>query len=268
MIEIKEISLADTRRLYQYKANLHYEIPLTIKGFDYGWILSAHNWQKNETVMDVGGGYSSLPNFLCTEYGCETWVADDFGISANDKFWTRNLSPHDHIKNFPETHYVLERVGNPETSSLQNNYFDVVYSASALEHVPATMTPAVWQHMLDLLKPGGELIHAVDMTFPSNGGLRKMIQAAIFDQFPFLFSKKMRLDHYLATPKNYARIVLQTLSVSPIPPMKNINVWRMCLDPEVITDSLEFGWNRIVKDGMKDYRHNRFGSLLIHLIKN
>lgn len=268
MVQIKEISLADTRRFYQYKANLKYEIPFSIKGFDYGWILSARNWQKNDTVLDVGGAYSSLPNFLSTEYGCETWVADDFGLSTNDKFWTRNLSPHDYIKKHPETRYILERVGDPETSSLPKNYFNVVYSASALEHVPADLTPSIWRHMLDLLKPGGELIHTVDMTYPSNGGLGKMIQATLFDQLPFFFSNKMRLEHYLATPKTYTRVVLNTLGANTIPPMKTLNVWRMCLDPEVITNSLEFGWNRIVKDGMKDYRHVRFGSLLIHLIKN
>jgi SAM-dependent methyltransferase len=268
MVQIKEISLADTRRLYQYKADLKYDIPFTVKGFDYGWILSARNWQKDDTVLDVGGAYSFLPNYLSTEYGCETWVVDDFGISANDKFWARNHSPHEHIKNHPETRYVLERVGNPETSSLPQSYFNVVYSASALEHVPADLTPAVWRHMLDLLKPGGELIHAVDITFPSNGGVRKIIQATLFDQLPFLFSKQMRLDHCLATPKTYSRLVLKTLDAKTIPPLKNLNLWKMCLDPEVITDSLAFGWNRIVKDGIKDYRHIRFGSLLIHLIKD
>jgi len=267
VVEIKEISLADTRRLYQFKTNLKYEIPFTVKGFDYGWILSARNWQKGDTVLDVGGAYSSFPNFLSTEFGCETWVADDFGMSANDEFWTRNLSPHEHIKSHPETRYILERVGNPETSSLPKGYFDVVYSASALEHVPADLTPAVWLHMLDLLKPGGELIHALDVTFPSNGGLRKMFQATVFDQLPFLFSKQMQLTHYLATPQTYASLVLNTLVASKPPSLRDLNVWRMCLDPEVITVSLEFGWNRIVKDDMKDYRHNRFGSLLLHLIK-
>lgn len=267
MIKIKEISIADSRRLYQYKANVQYKIPFTIKGFDYGWILSARNWQKDDKVLDVGAAYSNLPNYISTEYGCETWVADDFGIGANDEFWTRNLSPHEHINKHPETRYILERVGNPETSSLPKDYFDVVYSASALEHVPADLTPAVWSHMFDLLKPGGELIHALDILFPSNGGLRKMIQATLFDQLPFLFSKQMRLDHYLATPKAYARLVLKTMGANTNPPMKNLNIWSMCLDPEVVTNSLAFGWNRIVKDDIKDYRHNRFGSLLIHLIK-
>ena len=267
MVEIKELSLADTRRFYHYKANLDYKIAYTVKGFDYGWILSSRNWQKGETVLDVGAAYSPLPNYISTEYGCETWVADDFGISEDDDFWVRDKTPTEHINNHPETRYVLERVGNPGTSSLPKGYFDVVYSASALEHVPAELTPAVWRHMLDLVKPGGELIHAVDLLFPSNGGLRKMIQATIFDSLPMIFSKQTKLNHYLSTPKTYTRLVLKSLGVNTMPPLKKLDVWTMCLDPEVLTNALGFGWERIVKDGMKDYRNCRFGSLLIHLIK-
>lgn len=265
---IKEISLADTDRLYSYKKNSPYEIAFSLKGFDYGWILDSRDWQKGDKVLDVGGAYSDFPHFIHRQYQCETWVVDDFGMGVDDEFWMRDKSPHEFIKQHPETKYVLERVGNPDKSSLPEGYFDVVYSASALEHVPAELTPAVWSHMLSLLKPGGALIHAIDVLFPSNGGLKKMIQASIFDGLPWLFSEDFKLKHYLATPSNYIRVIAKPLGLTIQGQLKALNIWEMCLDPEIVIEPMAFGWNRIVKDHMTDYHHHRFGSLLLHFIKN
>jgi len=266
MIKIKEISLANTQRIYQYKRELDYEISFDIKGFDYGWILSSREWKQGDKVLDVGGAYSRFPGYLSKENGCETWVVDDFGIDVNDPFWQRNQSPQDHIKAHPEIHYVLERVGDPDNSSLPTGYFDVVYSASALEHVPPELTPAVWQHMLDLLSPKGELIHAIDIPFPSNGGLKKLLQTTMFDMMPWLFPENFRLKHYLATPRNYSRLVCNTLNME-VPPLSGLDIWTMCLDPDVLCESLMHGWYRIVKDGMEDYQFQRVGNLLLHFIK-
>jgi hypothetical protein len=111
------------------------------------------------------------------------------------------------------------------------------------------------------------LIHAIDVLFPSNGGIPKMIQADLFDKLPWLFPNGFKLAHYLATPANYTRIVLKTLGVDKPVSMKPLNIWRMCLDPEIVVEPIAFGWNRIVKDNMTDYRHHRFGSLLLHFVK-
>ncbi len=46
-----------------------------------------------------------------------------------------------------------------------------------------------------------------------------------------------------------------------------MGVWRMALDPEIMTEGFDYGYNRIIKDNMKDYHHQRTGSLLIHLRK-
>lgn len=267
MVKVKEISLADTRRIFSYKLNSPYEISLGIKGFDYGWILNAREWRSEDKVLDVGAAYSDFPNFLHRQFGCETWVADDFGMQVADEFWKRDKSPHEFIAEHPETQYVLERVGDPDTSSLPPAYFDVVYSASALEHVPSEITPEVWRHMYSLVKPGGELIHALDVLFPSNGGLPKMLQAYFFDLFPWVFSKEMKRNHYLATPSNYCRIVLETLGGAETYSLDKLDIWNMCLNPEIVVEPLSHGWNRIIKDKMDDYHHQRFGSLLMHLEK-
>jgi hypothetical protein len=119
-----------------------------------------------------------LPNYIYTHYGSEVWAVDDFGIGTGDEFWKRSRSPTKFIEQNPEIHYVVERLGDQTSSSLLNNYFDVIYSVSTLEHVPGSMQLTVWKHMDALLKPGGELIHAIDIDFPSNFGMKGMLKAA------------------------------------------------------------------------------------------
>jgi SAM-dependent methyltransferase len=266
MFNLLECSLADTRRFYQYKQTCSMDLGFGLKDFDYGWLLASHPWTNTEKILDVGGAYSQLPLFIQENYGPETWVVDDFGMNIDDPFWTRNKSPQEYITQHPQVKYILERVGDPDHSSLQLEYFDVVYSISVLEHVPWNFTPAVWKHLGSLVKPGGELIHAIDIPFASNGGLSKLIKATSFDLFSPILPASFRLSHYLATPSNYARLVLHTLGIhTAINP--GLNVWRMALDPEIMTEGFEFGYNRIMKDHRKDYHHQRTASLLIRLKK-
>jgi ubiquinone/menaquinone biosynthesis C-methylase UbiE len=266
MYQVIEVSLADLNRLYQYKQNDAFKADFSLKGFDYPWILCSHPWKPTEKVLDVGAAYSPLPIHIQREYGSEVWVADDFGLSSDDPFWTRNASPQEHIANYPEVKYLLERLGDPQESSLPENYFDVIYSASTLEHVPGELTGRVWKHMDYLLKPGGEMLHAIDVPFPSNGGLRKMVMAVIFDVTQGVLPKKMRMRHFLTTPKNYLRLVFEELGLQA-GKWGDLSVTRMVLNPQVLTESYQAGLNRIVKDKMAGYQYQRVGSLLIHLKK-
>jgi hypothetical protein len=267
MFEAVELSLGDTRRLYHYKQSCPLNIDFNIKGFDYGWLIGSRDWKKDGKVLDVGGAYSELPIFIHQNYGCETWVVDDFGIDINDPFWARNKSPQEHIALHPDIKFVQERVGDPRTSSLPLGYFDVVYSASVLEHVPSRFTLPVWEHMAALVKPGGELLHAIDVPFPSNDGFSKLVKASLFDTFYGVLPYRLRLKHFLSTPRNYARLIFQTLGITSLPKSK-IGVLRMSLDPEVVTESLEYGYNRIIKDKMKDFHFQRVGTLLLRFIKH
>jgi len=266
MFQVVEISLADTRRLYQYHQASPMELNFGLKGFDYGWLLSSREWKKDEKILDVGGAYSPLPMFIQKTWGCETWEVDDFGTGSNDEFWTRQRSPEDHIKANPQIKFVLERVGDPKQSSLPQNYFDVVYSLSVMEHVPPEVQIAAWQHMASLLRPGGELIHAVDIHFPSNGGLRKVLASMLFDGFNFLVPEQTRVRHCLTTPVNYARLAFKALGIHYSLP-KQLSVTNMILNPEVMVEYFEHGYNRIVKDKIKNYRFQRVGSLLLRLKK-
>lgn len=266
MLEFTEVSLADTRRLFRLRQDSQIEVGLGIKGFDYGWVVACRSWKPNEKILDVGGAYSRLPLFLQKNFGCETWVADDFAAGSGEGFWMRNRSPQEYIESHPEIHYVMEYIGDESKSSLALGSFDVVYSASVMEHVPSALTPAVWKHMERLLKPGGELIHAIDVPFPSNGGLKKLLAKYLLDALNPIVPVKYRLAHHLTTPVNYVGLVCAALGLRR-PDMRALSAWRMSLDPEVLTESYEHGMNRILKDNMKSYRYQRVGSLLLRLKK-
>ncbi len=266
MYEILEVCLADTNRLYQFKQQGIFGVDFNLKGFEYPWLLSSRSWQKGERVLDVGAAYSLLPIHIQQTYGCETWIVDDFGLESNEPFWTRHGSPHEHIAKYPEVRFVLERLGNPAQSSLPLGYFDVVYSASTLEHVPCTLTPQVWKHMDLLLKPGGEILCAIDLPFPSNGGLRYICLSLAFDVFYSLVPKRLRQRYCHRTPKGYTKLVFQTLGVS-YKIGSGLSVLNMILNPETLTENYAIGFNRIIKDQMTNYRYQRMGALLLAMRK-
>jgi SAM-dependent methyltransferase len=156
--QVIETSLADTRRLLEYKLTAQPEIHLNLKGFDCGWILRSGEWRPGLRVLDVGAGYSWLPVYLAREKHCEVWSVDDFGTWGSDQFWERSRDPEEHIRAHPEVKYVLGRLGEDRKPDLPSGYFDCIYSASALEHVPPDRFAAVWKHMDDLLREGGHML--------------------------------------------------------------------------------------------------------------
>ncbi|HEY5269028.1 MAG TPA: class I SAM-dependent methyltransferase [Anaerolineales bacterium] len=267
MYEVLETSLATVSRSYEYQIRSIYGADFNnLKGFGCPWLLDSHHWQKGEKVLDVGGAYSELPIYIQKAYGCEIWVADDFGLDSAATEWTRGRSPKEHIAAHPEVMYVLERVGPMDKSSLPENYFDVVYSLSALEHAGGLQTPAVWRHMDRLLKPGGELLHEVDVIFPSNAGVKSLLKACAFDLLFPLLPKSFRLKHCIATPQAYLRVALGNLG-TPFKHTENLSLINMALNPDILAESYRHGFYRLTRDNIKDFRYKRFGALLIHLKK-
>jgi 2-polyprenyl-3-methyl-5-hydroxy-6-metoxy-1,4-benzoquinol methylase len=267
MYQVLEASFADVDRLFRFHIDGVYGAGFGIKGFDYPWLVTSYDWKKGIKVLDIGAAYSPLPIYLQNTYGCEVWAVDDFGITVGDDFWTRNRSPLEYINEHPEIKYVLERLGDPGKSSLPEGYFDVIYSTSTLEHVPSTHMLAVWSHMDKLLKPGGEMLHAVDLWFPSNEGALKLMCKLLFDLFRAFVPSGYKQNHDQATPLNYIRLVAKELGFK-LDSTKKLDVLHMALSPNILVEGYQHGLNRILKDKIPDYHFKRCGSLMMHLKKS
>jgi len=264
---VLELSFADTRRLFHYAQRGIFGVEFNLKGFDYAWLLASRQWASGERVLDVGAGYSPLPIHIAKEYGSEVWVADDFGMDTDCEFWLRHKDPTDHVQAHPEVRFVLERVGQPEKSTLPRDYFDCIYSISVLEHVPPRMLRAVMKHLDTLLKPGGEMLHAVDIAFPINRGLAHVGLALAFDALYPLVPYRIKERFAFETPRSFFRFGIKCLGITQRTSLKSIGVLRMLLDSEIVLEPMVHTYNRIVKDGFANQKHHRVASLLIHLKK-
>jgi 2-polyprenyl-3-methyl-5-hydroxy-6-metoxy-1,4-benzoquinol methylase len=265
---VVEIALADTRRLLGYKMAAKPDIHLNLKGFDCAWIINSIPWERGLKVLDVGAGYSWLPTYLATQKGCEVWSVDDFGASESDPFWTRSRDPREHIRAHPEVRYILGRLGEDNLPELPPAYFDCIYSASVLEHVPPSQFERVWGHMDGLLRPGGTLLHAIDIAFPTSRGLPHVVLALLFDSLYPILPARVRRRFLFETPLSCARAALRTLGAPTRGAARSLSIVKMVIDPEIATEPLEFTLNRALKDGDQRIRHFRVGSMLMHLTKS
>jgi SAM-dependent methyltransferase len=164
---------ATVQQLFEYK-----ERGLPLKPFpgysDDQWGIKAHNrpwidvagaFRRGERIVEVGGAYSLLPEYLAEKYGTESWIIDDFGgYSKETDLWQRWGNPDEWVRQHPTVKYVKKPMGffDPE---IPDNYFDCVFSVSTLEHIPEKLWPAVLKDMLRITKPGGRHLHAIDIPY-------------------------------------------------------------------------------------------------------
>ena len=110
-------------------------------------------------ILDVGGGNSRILRHFHETYEC--WNLDKLEGIGN--------GPKD-LKSIP---YKLVRDYLGEFSTdLPENYFDLVFSISALEHVPENdykMHDRMIDDITRILKPGGYSFHLLDIVFRFNG---------------------------------------------------------------------------------------------------
>lgn len=124
----------------------------TLKGIQDAWVLSLLSGKSGLKIAEVGGGRSRILQSLNKE-GNECWNIDKFeGVGAGPK----GVPEMAGIKVVP-----LYLGGFDET--LPSNYFDVVFSISVVEHVPNANLDNFFADCCRILKPGGILIHAIDL---------------------------------------------------------------------------------------------------------
>jgi hypothetical protein len=120
-----------------------------------------------------------------------------------------------------------------------------------------------------LLRPGGTLIHALDIAFPTSRGARHVALAWGYDLAYSLLPRSLRGRFAYETARSYVRAVVSVLPIRDWTAFgRQLSVIRMVLDPEVVVEPLEYTVNRVRKDGDRAARYYRVASLLILLRKN
>ena len=82
-----------------------------IKGHNRPWIIAHGDFKEGEKVVEVGGAYSGLPQYLSDKFGVESWIVDDFGVESKEDLWSRWGDREEVKEKYPSVNYVFERVG-------------------------------------------------------------------------------------------------------------------------------------------------------------
>lgn len=110
------------------------------------------NIDKGSKILEVGGGESRILEYFKNDYEC--WNLDEFKGLGN--------GPLDYKTDGINTVYDLAGNFNPE---LKFEYFDLVFSISALEHSPVNDFDTYRNILIDMnrvLKKGGYSLHTID----------------------------------------------------------------------------------------------------------
>lgn len=212
-----------------------------IKGHNRPWVLASGGWQPGMQVLDVGAGYSDLPYQLVQEHRVNAWVADDFGLESDEPLWQRWGDPKELASKFPGVQYVFKRLGKP-VDELPEGYFDRVYSASVLEHVSADQIDDVLDHMYRLLRPGGLMLHTVDLPFPrtlSGSGAAATLAFLIRLSGRNLLARlgMFQYRRHLQSVEGWSRLIGRVFDLTTRVPRRT--TWQMVLDQDVLVEPPE-----------------------------
>ncbi|NJN99801.1 MAG: methyltransferase domain-containing protein [Anaerolineales bacterium] len=130
---------------------------------------------KGSRILDIGGGESRILAHFKDDFEC--WNLDKLEGLGNGP---RNIKTNGY-------RLVKDYIGNFNLE-LPNNYFDFVFSISALEHVP-DYDPALLQKILDdidrILKSGGYSLHCFDVVLKETSAWTNKLLPFLFDHLNY-----------------------------------------------------------------------------------
>ncbi|MGD9276107.1 MAG: methyltransferase domain-containing protein [Candidatus Pacearchaeota archaeon] len=130
----------------------------TTRVFEYPWAFYAVPLKKGMKVLEIGGAFSGF-QFVLDKYGAEVHNLDPGEGKGGKKLHKRKMSMLN--KKF-ETNVIFHNCFI-EKANLPNNYFDMVYSISTIEHVNKKELDQIVKHIKRILKPKGHFVLTADL---------------------------------------------------------------------------------------------------------
>jgi 2-polyprenyl-3-methyl-5-hydroxy-6-metoxy-1,4-benzoquinol methylase len=144
---------------------------------EYPWFVKHMLGCAGKRVLDVGAGVCCLPFYLA-ERGARVTTVDNHAIQRNGQppeTWNE-WGYFDYSAIDPR----IKSVNADMRSFDDGDKYDIVYSVSVIEHMPASVRRAVIAQISRLLRPGGQLLLSLDLV-PSTNFLWNYSEGAVVE---------------------------------------------------------------------------------------
>lgn len=154
------------RRFYSDEAWQKLRGPFAIQGnsttrtYEYPWAYYTAGLDSPKKVVEIGGSLSGF-QFVLSREGHEV-VNVDPGMEAAGVGWSSDERSIRKLNSWFNTHVTLKSTTIGK-ASLPDNYYDLFFSISVLEHLPEPDLREVMEHAYRCLKPGGRFIITLDL---------------------------------------------------------------------------------------------------------
>lgn len=122
-----------------------------LKHIQDAWTLARLLPERNRKILEIGGGASRVLPAL--DASNERWNLDEFQGAGNGVV---------EVPDMPDVRLVRRKLGD-FPAELPDDYFDVAFSISVIEHIPGKELDAFLADHARVLAPGGIAVHTVDL---------------------------------------------------------------------------------------------------------
>lgn len=164
-----------------------------LKHIQDAFILSRLNGCRGKRILELGGGQSRILHKLKRDNEC--WNVDRFEGQGNGP---RAVQEIDGVNT------VVAFMGDFDRR-IPSDYFDYVISVSVVEHIPPDAIENVFLDCARVLKPGGEVYHAIDLyLFDTPAGSSGLISRYRKEYLGLYFIEPPAIDETVSFKCHYA----------------------------------------------------------------
>ncbi|MEO8331582.1 MAG: methyltransferase domain-containing protein [Gallionella sp.] len=147
--------------------------------------------ERSYRVLEIGHGASS-PFFALFN---SSEKIKCYGIDDNDKDKTVSVAGLNKLRaSYPNVEFHSGYLGGNTGNDLPSDFFDLVFSVSVIEHVPAEQLPDFHKDIFCILRPGGVQIHSYDRPW---GGDVRLMKKIIEDKcFEWLEAPRIDMENF------------------------------------------------------------------------